>query len=151
MSEQLIARLEIVDVARTWLGAPYIHQGRSRKGVDCIGLIMEVGSDLGLTIPMIPKNYTTNPTGGMLVASCEAHLQKAAQDQVLQPGSIAVLWGFTRGEPQHFAIVGQSAGKLTMIHAFSKHRKVIEHGWDAFWMKRFVRVYEFPGTTAGSV
>ena len=147
----LIARSKIMEVARSWVGIPYLHQGRTRRGIDCIGLIVEVAVGLGVDVPLIPNNYTENPSSNLLVASCEAHLQKATDDQKLLPGSIAVLWGFDRGMAQHFAIVGEVAGRPTMIHAFSKRRQVVEHGWDEFWMKRFVRVYEYPGTQAGSV
>ena len=143
---QLIARSRIVASARSWLGVPYVHQGRSKKGIDCIGLIVETARGVGLPIPPIPNNYTANPTSDMLLSACALNLQQAADPTKLLPGSIAVLWGFERGAAQHFAIVGVHALKPTMIHAFSKHRKVVEHGWDAFWMKRFVRTYEFPRT-----
>jgi cell wall-associated NlpC family hydrolase len=33
----------IVSAARSWLGVPWRHQGRTRQGVDCAGLVVLVG------------------------------------------------------------------------------------------------------------
>ncbi len=42
--------LEVVRVARTWLGTPYHHQGRVKgAGVDCAGLSVGVAKELGLS------------------------------------------------------------------------------------------------------
>ena len=38
----------IVAAARSWLGVPWRHQGRTRQGVDCAGLVVLVGRELGL-------------------------------------------------------------------------------------------------------
>ena len=38
----------IVAAARVWLGVPWRHQGRTRQGVDCAGLVVLVGRGLGL-------------------------------------------------------------------------------------------------------
>jgi cell wall-associated NlpC family hydrolase len=38
----------IIAAARSWLGVPWRHQGRTRQGVDCAGLVVLVGRGLGL-------------------------------------------------------------------------------------------------------
>lgn len=38
----------IVEQARTWIGVPFLHQGRTRIGVDCLGLVIAVGQELGM-------------------------------------------------------------------------------------------------------
>ena len=38
----------VVAQARTWLGTPWRHQGRSPRGVDCAGLVVLVARALGL-------------------------------------------------------------------------------------------------------
>ena len=45
----------IVAAARTWLGVPWRHQGRTRQGVDCAGLVVLVGRGLG---PAIGENVS---------------------------------------------------------------------------------------------
>jgi cell wall-associated NlpC family hydrolase len=42
-------RADIVAAARGWIGVPWRHQGRSRAGVDCVGLIVVVCRELGLS------------------------------------------------------------------------------------------------------
>ena len=41
--DYVIKRREIVDAARNWVGVPYRHQGRTRNGIDCVGLLLEGG------------------------------------------------------------------------------------------------------------
>ena len=38
----------IIAAARSWLGVPWRHQGRTRQGVHCAGLVVLVGRELGL-------------------------------------------------------------------------------------------------------
>ena len=38
----------IIAAARAWLGVPWRHQGRTRQGVDCAGLVVLVGREFGL-------------------------------------------------------------------------------------------------------
>jgi hypothetical protein len=65
---------EILAAARTWLGTPWRHQGRL-KGVamDCGGLILGVGRDLGL-LDFDTRAYGRIPDGRLLRAVCEQHL-----------------------------------------------------------------------------
>jgi cell wall-associated NlpC family hydrolase len=41
-------REQIVEEARKYLGVRFRHQGRTVAGIDCAGLILNVGNDLGL-------------------------------------------------------------------------------------------------------
>lgn len=46
----MISRQQIVEAARSYCGAKYTHQGRSReRGLDCGGLILVVARELGLS------------------------------------------------------------------------------------------------------
>lgn len=140
-------RSEIVAAARDWLDVPYQHQGRTRDGIDCIGFTWAVAKDLGYDA-IIPANYSTHPKGNQLIVGCEKWLIRQERMQLIA-GDIAIMWGFTRGEAQHFAIMGESSARLTMIHAWSRHGKVVEHGYDNFWAKRLMAIYCLPDTTEG--
>jgi cell wall-associated NlpC family hydrolase len=48
------------------------------------------------------------------------------------------------GEPQHLAIYTGD----TIIHAYERVGKVVEHGMDAAWRRRIVRVYRVLGVSA---
>lgn len=139
-------RSEVVSQARTWLDTPYHHQGR-KKGVavDCIGLVWGVSAELGYA-PEIPANYAKSPNPRLLLDCCDRLLVKSDHvAETLVPGDIMVMWGMTLHEAQHFAFVGNVGERLTMIHAFSKSKKVVEHGIDPFWLGRLVAVYHLPG------
>lgn len=41
----------VVSEAQTWLGVPYVWGGDSRSGVDCSGLVMQVFSKFGISLP----------------------------------------------------------------------------------------------------
>lgn len=145
-----ITRKEIVAAARSWIGTPYRHLGRDRKHIDCIGFVWCVPKEMGLPgVPVIPTKYTTFPAEDMLKTEADAKLRYPADRQGLanvKPGDIMMMWGWERQVAQHFAIAGEDAGRLTMIHAFAKRNQVVEHSIDEFWTKRYVATYEYPGT-----
>lgn len=107
----------VVSQARDWLGTPFRHQGRSRYGVDCVGLVLCVYQDLGITLPDDPV-YQREVRDDRLYTIC--------QDQFSEVGTAKigdVLQFHVEGFPTpHVAI---HAGE-TIIHAFYRHGKVIE-------------------------
>lgn len=139
--------------ARTWLGSPYKHMGRSKTaGVDCVGIVIGVASELGYEIEA-PTRYTTAPSGDMLVEHCEKSLRRQERDieairqgnlASLKQGDICLFWGFTRQMAQHFCFVGDLGSRKTMLHAWSKHGQVVEHGMHAEWGRRVMAVYAYP-------
>lgn len=143
---QSIARKRIVEVAKTWLKTPYQHQGRRKgRGIDCIGLVWGIGAELGVEA-VIPHNYSASPSGDLVLQGCDKYLLKPEDQTRRLPGQVLILWGFDRETPQHFAVLGGEPHKMTMIHAFSKRGEVVEEVIDNFWARRFVALYEFPGT-----
>lgn len=140
----MVSRDEILRVARSWLGTPYRHQGRNRRGVDCIGLIWVVSRDLGLPTPSIPNDYGQTPRGRVLLDGCERHLVKVPTGFAY--GSVCIFYGTDVGQAQHFAIIGKVRAYPTMVHAFSKTKCVTEGPIDRFWQPRLIATYEFPDT-----
>ncbi len=166
----------MVAEARSWLGTPYVHQGRVKgAGVDCAGLVICVGHALGLT-EFDADGYARLPDGWRLMALCEAHMDRIGVDEIA-PGDVVLLrW---RRYPQHVAIVGDasassaqarglSAGPreaLTLIHAYDavpgmprgagrararigQRGRVVEHALDAEWRARVIRAYRIRGLAA---
>lgn len=37
--------------AESWLGTPFMHQGRGRRGIDCLGLVSFIFKELGFPVP----------------------------------------------------------------------------------------------------
>ena len=126
-------RAEIIRIARTWLGVPFLHQGRSRDGVDCGGLLIVVGREAGVEI-LEPLTYSMSPDPAVIRAPLEMHCAVIPVADAL-PGD--VLWLSFAGEPRHVAIVSD----IGMIHAWAGPGKVVEHRIDATWQRRIRAAY----------
>lgn len=154
----------IVDVARTWIGTPYVHQARGPKGpeggVDCVGLLIGVCREMGLIGPDYdPNGYAWETDGTQLHEELHKWLDLqgvssggfgvSQWSERLQPGDIAVLK--LTGLPQHAAIIseidyGPETKALGMIHSYNGGSKtVIEHRIDDRWARRIVSLWRLRG------
>lgn len=134
----MTTRAQIVAAARKWTGTRYQHQGRSRAGIDCAGLIVRVAQDCGLPV-MDMTGYAPTPDGKTLRAALD---EQALRVVLYQPGDILLL-RFEK-DPQHLAIVTDKG----MIHSYAGARKVVEHRIDETWAARIVAAYSFRGVEA---
>ncbi len=126
----------VIAEARTWLNVPFRHQGRDGHGIDCVGLPIVVCQSLGLLDQRFDvANYGRLPSGELvtrLQAVCRP-IEKAV------PGSLIVIaWSRLAA---HVAIC---AGE-TMIHAYERIGRVIEHGYRGRWVRMTHSVWSLPG------
>ncbi len=140
----------IVNQARTWLGTPFVHQARLKgKGCDCLGLIVGVVDELGLTdesgrllSSYDEINYSKEPDGKYLIQKLSQILDEPSvtvNPSEIKAGDLAL---FKMGNnPQHLAIITDYEGGLEMIHCYAQARKVIEHRFDEDWQKRLYKVF----------
>jgi len=128
-------RAAIVDCARAYLGVPWLHQGRTRQGLDCAGLIICVAHELRLSSFDI-NGYGVEPQGHVLRSLLQ---DNAVQVREPKLGDILLL-RFTR-LPQHLAIVTDYG----MIHTYRQVGRVVEHQLDRLWRARTVDAFAFPG------
>lgn len=131
---------ELIKECRTYLGVPWRHQGRSRKGVDCVGfLLMALKSQ---NIPMLEiRGYSRNPDGIALKAIMD---KQPSLESVLPPYKIGDIVLFRiRKEPQHVALLTESnTSELGMIHSFNGGSKqVVEHDFSEYWKQKIISVY----------
>lgn len=131
----MATREQIVSTARSYMNVRWHHQGRSRAGLDCVGLVLVTAWDLGLS-DIDYDGYGRVPDGKMLRAELEAHL-----DQTNNPSLGDVLLMRFDRQPQHLAIVSD----IGIIHAHAAMRKVVEHGLDDAWSSRIVGAYSWRG------
>lgn len=118
-----------VEIARTYLGTKWVHQGRSRNGLDCIGLVEVAFSDYSL-----PDwtDYDRNPSGGLLEKRAREALGPPVPLASMRPNDI-VLMAFPR-VVRHVGIVGDHPdGGLTLIHTYRSINRVCEHRIDDRW------------------
>ena len=70
----MINRQDIIDQARSMIGTPWRHQGRQPgEGLDCIGLIVCVMRNLGVTITDNPT-YGRAPIPSQFIEAVRAHV-----------------------------------------------------------------------------
>lgn len=131
----------VVAAARGYLDVRWRHQGRTRAGLDCIGLVVCVARELGLS-SADAAGYGRHPDAGRLRAALRTHCVQRSGDAA--PGMVALL-RFER-EPQHLAIVTPYAlGGLAIVHALTSARRVVEHRLDDTYRSRIVELFDLPG------
>lgn len=132
-----MTRFELITEARRWVGRPFLHQGRTWDGVDCIGLVVAVCKNVGVLAPDFDTGiYGRMPANDMLQARIANHCTRL--DTAL-PGSLLVI-KWTR-EASHVAIC---TGE-TMIHSYERMGRVVEHGYRGRWVKMTSSAWAFPG------
>lgn len=143
----MTTRADIVRVARSYIGTPFHHMARvPGVGMDCSGLLLCVGRELGLIAPDfdVPA-YTPNPDGHSMVEWCDAYMTRIDQKD-MQPGDVILL--IVDLHPQHLGIVGDYPhGGFSIIHASNNVRppRVIETRLLLSVAQRFVAAYSVPG------
>lgn len=134
---------DVIVAARSWLDVPFIHQGRSREGVDCVGFVICCLRD---DLSLLPKCFDVNGYGhkpdGTLFSECDKRLTRAKP----KPGGIFVM-RFAE-EPQHMGfIVPYRHGGFAIIHALSRRHRIVEHRLDKLWESRILGTFEIPGVS----
>lgn len=66
----VVTRQQFIAAARRWIGVPWVHQGRNRHGVDCVGLILVTCWSLGLLDGYNAKGYGVAPDPDWMRAEC---------------------------------------------------------------------------------
>lgn len=131
---------DVVAHARSWLGVPFVHQGRSRFGVDCIGYLAAMSAELGASesLKALPNNYARNPQA--LLADAFRMLSKQIP---LQPGAVILIkWPLSKFA-SHVAIYTGTS----MIHCYEAVGKVVEHGYSTPWPERTQSLWAIPGVS----
>ena len=138
----MIERALLVAEARRWVGVPYVHQGRTRFGVDCIGLILCVRDALAPWQALIgeTRNYARHPRDGLLLDRVREHCAELERPE--DGAMILIRWPKTP-EPSHVAIY--AGGNL--IHAYQRAKRVVETGFRAHWQRDAHSYWRLPGVS----
>ena len=132
-------RLALIAAARGYLGVRFRHQGRSRRGVDCAGLVAVCLLAIGRA-PADVEAYGREPLNQGLRAMLVENFGEPIPKDEMRHGDIALMR--FRGEPSHVGILGDYLyGGLSLIHAFAQVKKVSEHRIDDEWLANIVEVF----------
>lgn len=145
-----VTRAQIVEAARKYGGVPFRHQGRSKHSMDCAGLLVCVGWDLGVESwdPEKHTGYDRIPDGHTVNEIMSAIMDKLPiNGGTLVPGHVVQI-AYLDGNKQkvtHMGILTDLDG-LGLIHAYFPAGKVVEHRMDDEWMDRVTGVFRIRGT-----
>jgi hypothetical protein len=135
-------------MARTFLGVPFAHQGRSRgHGIDCVGLPLCIAESYGLKdmhgVPILgtdENRYGPQPQSDIVYDGLKKRLPQIAE---LKEGCIVALK--LPSVACHSAIVSLLEGQWHMIHSDRKYGKVIEEPLTEKWRNRIKGIFDFVG------
>jgi len=124
-------RSRTVSLVMRFIGVPYAWGGESTAGFDCSGLVKYVYALAGITMPhnAAQQNKAVTP------------IKDASQ---LQAGDLVFLQGTQTGRNGHFVPPGEAShvgvfdGAGNVIHASSKHGKVISVPLSSFTSSNFL-------------
>src|SRR5579884_3831845 len=127
-STAITSRIEIVNIARSWLGTPYHHMGRIKGvGVDCAMFPLEVYREAGLigdiAIPFYPPDWHLHRSEEIYLNIVQQRASELRSHEAPQPGDF-VLYQFGRTW-SHGAIV---LDWPMIIHAVVQHGVILSDG-----------------------
>ncbi len=123
-------RQEVVTEARSWIGVKFKKGGRDKTGIDCIGLLVNVGKKFGFDIADSVE-YSFNPEPEKFAELVyEQSVERKLDD--ISVGSIAL---FRQSIfPMHTGIIAKDKyGRFTVINSSLKERRVVEESLDKWF------------------
>lgn len=138
----------VADIARTWVGTPYIHQASLRgSGTDCLGLVRGVWRELYGREPEAVPAYSRDwaePQGlEVLFEAAGRHLIRVPGERPLRAGELLLFRMRDAGIAKHLGIVGHAGAIPTFIHAYTGHG-VVETSLSQPWVRRIAARFDFP-------
>ena len=113
----MIPRVTVISNALLWEGTRYKHQGRDEFGLDCVGLIIKVAHQCGVT-DYDTTNYPRRPNSHDFIREMKGQLTRLPKREI-KSGDIIMFR--SRGMPCH---VGIKVSPEKFIHAYLPHKKV---------------------------
>lgn len=118
---------------RAWEGVAARHQGRSRSGVDCAGLVLAGLAEQGVEV-VAPANYHRTSMGRVLLATLASSPLLEPRDGAPQTGDLLV---FRVWRETHHLAIALDADR--MIHCTRDGVRTVTIG--PLWRHRLVQCY----------
>lgn len=134
-------RAEVVAAARAYDGVRWVHQGRSKAGIDCAGLLIRVHLDLGLPVRDM-QGYKRTPDGLLFLNNIRSQTVIAPAPL---PGTICVFKETLL--PCHVGFFTEKHGVIHILHSFAPQGKVIEEPYDHYWPAKLTEMRDIIGIT----
>ena len=132
---------DIIAKAKEYVDVRYKHLGRSILGLDCIGLIIRVANDLGIT-DYDTVGYSRRPN------LAEFHRELKNELVAIPLASLGNGDVVLMNEPRWPCHVGfyevDEKGEAYIIHAWAVPRRVLREKVGPARRQKFIRAYRFP-------
>lgn len=142
--------LAIAALAEAWVGTPYRHQGASREGCDCLGLVRGVWRDwTGEDEPESAPAYAIDwfrDDPGMMIEAATRHLHAVPKGEGWRPGDVLMFRIRGSKAPRHAGIVAIDPAR--MVHAYAAHsmdRSSVALSRIAAWRGDVAAIFRFTG------
>jgi NlpC/P60 family putative phage cell wall peptidase len=134
----------IVEIARGWIGTPYVHQASLRGvGCDCLGLLRGLWRELRGEEPEETPPYAPDWAEATGTDTLYTALKRHAGEipvRHLAPGDIALFRMLPRGPAKHCGIVAAKDNRFTLIHA-RQNKRVSEEPLSPFWRTKLAYAF----------
>ncbi|WP_051585855.1 C40 family peptidase [Caldanaerobius polysaccharolyticus] len=118
--ERPTSNTSVVDIAKQYLGTPYVYGGTSPAGFDCSGFVQYVFKQAGISIE---RTASAQYSGGTYVSSND-----------LMPGDI-VFFSTSGGNPTHEGIY---IGNNQLIHMSSSKQKAVISDFSGWFRQYYI-------------
>lgn len=140
----------VVEMARAWIGTPYVHQASCRGvGCDCLGLIRGIWRQMHGAEPEAAPAYTMDwsepAREERLWAAAARHLRDKPLTEAA-PGDVILFRMRDQGVAKHVGLQARVGATPSFIHAYSGHG-VVESALTPPWARRIVARFAFPERT----
>lgn len=129
-----------VAAARGMLRVRWKHQGRTKNGVDCAGLVIYALRAIGRE-PQDVTGYGRRPYRNALDAAVRVNFGEPLPPETELRAGDVLLMRDGNAAPNHVGIVGDGPHGLTLIHAYAPNKEVVEMTIDAIWREKIIGVY----------
>jgi hypothetical protein len=131
---------DFIESARSYMDIRWRHQGRSRMGVDCVGLVICSLADIGVEVPDM-RGYRRSPDPIFV----EHIRNNSLPAEGPLPGTLGIFRDGT--QPCHVGIFATMHGEVSLIHAYAGVGKVLEEVFIHDWPGKLVEVRALPALT----
>jgi cell wall-associated NlpC family hydrolase len=141
----IATRQQLMDIARSYIDVPFHHQGRSRGGLDCIGLIVVPAQTLGIVVKD-QKGYSRQANPMMLRHHMGDSLDRIGDDlSCAVPGDILLFHADGHPDiPLHVGLLTEWVnGGYGLLHAYYDNGRVTETNLDDHWKPLLHSVWSY--------
>ncbi len=140
---EFFTSIAVVHRAEHLVGTPFVHQGRGKSGLDCIGLIVDIAEYLGHKIEDTTR-YGPEGNSALLLEKCRQYGIPVDINNYQSGDVVLISWLRDPDKPHHAGVVLQTNdGVFCLIHGDKKAGKIVKHALTIEYHKRITHAFRF--------